>query len=287
MFMEEKLKEIIIQVGNIGEKVSNLLAEESLPSIDIDLILSDIRSVYEKISDLKSETIKPEGIKPEETGKTENIPSSISPASEASSTQAKAAVSKVAETPVSDARADASKVAETPVSDAQANASKVAETAPEIKTADSPSPEREKDITEKTLEIRAEETSTKKADHVLEKTGEEPTTLGDKYKGEKKFINERLAEKGKKQDISSKIQSKPIQNISSSMGINDRFKLINDLFNGDKDSYQNTISILDGASNFNEAFNYITSSFDWDLEEDSAQKLLELVRRKFIVNQNE
>jgi hypothetical protein len=35
------------------------------------------------------------------------------------------------------------------------------------------------------------------------------------------------------------------------------------------------------------AFNYITSSFDWDMEEDSVQMLLDLVRRKFIVNQDE
>jgi len=119
------------------------------------------------------------------------------------------------------------------------------------------------------------------------KKSPEPTTLADKYKGEKRYINESLAGKIEKNDISSKIQSKPIQNIGSALGINDRFKLINDLFNGDKESFQNTISVLDASSNFNEAFNYITSSFDWDMEEDSVQLLLELVRRKFIVNHNE
>ena len=51
--------------------------------------------------------------------------------------------------------------------------------------------------------------------------------------------------------------------------------------------FQNTITELDGASNFNEAFSYISGSFEWDMEDDSVQLLLELVRRKFIVNQNE
>ena len=115
----------------------------------------------------------------------------------------------------------------------------------------------------------------------------ERSILADKYKSGKTFINESLAGQRGKQDISSKIQSKPIRNIASALGINDRFKLINELFNGDKGSFQNTIGILDGAANFNEAFTYINTSFDWDMEEDSVQLLLDLVRRKFIINQNE
>ena len=201
MFMEKRIKKIIRQVGDIGEKVSRLLAEESLPSIELDILLGDVRSLYEEIKDLPSGT---------------NIPAG-----------------------------------------------------------------------KETAETKKMETESKKVKTVTENSEDEPAILADRYKGEKKFINERLAENGKKRDISSKIKSKPIRNIGSALGINDRFKLINDLFNGDKDSYQNTIGMLDGASNFNEAFNYITSSFDWDMEEESVQILLDLVRRKFIVNQNE
>jgi hypothetical protein len=119
------------------------------------------------------------------------------------------------------------------------------------------------------------------------KAAEEPATIADKFKGEKKFINERLGDNGNRQDLSSKLQSKPIRDIGTSLGLNDRFKLINELFNGDKDSYQQTINILDNATNFNEAFNYISTSYDWDMEDDSVQMLLDLVRRKFIVNKNE
>jgi hypothetical protein len=119
------------------------------------------------------------------------------------------------------------------------------------------------------------------------KTQDEPATLADKFKGEKKFINERLADNGKRQDLSSKLQSKPIREISTSLGLNDRFKLINELFNGDKESYQKTINILDNAGNFNEAFSYISTSYDWDMEDEAVQLLLDLVRRKFIVNKDE
>ncbi len=116
---------------------------------------------------------------------------------------------------------------------------------------------------------------------------EETEILADRYKEGKKFINESLSRNGNQQDITSKLQSKPIKNIQSALGINDRFQLIKDLFNGDKESFEKTISTLDEAGNFNDAFSYINSTFDWDMEDEPVQMLLDLVRRKFIMNQDE
>lgn len=114
-----------------------------------------------------------------------------------------------------------------------------------------------------------------------------PEILGDKLKGEKHFVYETLAEKAGKQNISTQLQSKPILNISSAIGINDKFKLIRNLFNDDSESYAKTISKLDSCSDFNEAFNYMTTSFNWDMEDESVQFILDLVRRKFIVKKDE
>jgi hypothetical protein len=114
-----------------------------------------------------------------------------------------------------------------------------------------------------------------------------PEILVDKLKGEKQFVYETLAEKAVKQNISSQLQSKPISSITSAIGINDKFKLIRDLFNEDSDAYGKTISKLDSCTDFNEAFNYITTSFNWDMEDESVQFILDLVRRKFIVKKDE
>jgi hypothetical protein len=136
-------------------------------------------------------------------------------------------------------------------------------------------PVREPAVSEDLIEPPEPETESK----------EDPGILADRYMEGKKFINETLSRKD--QDISSKLQSKPIKDISSALGINDRFKLIKDLFNGDKESFEKTIAILDDADNFNDAFSYINSTFDWDMEDEPVLMLLELVRRKFIVNQDE
>ena len=110
--------------------------------------------------------------------------------------------------------------------------------------------------------------------------------LADKYHSGKSYINERLAHKNGTEDLSSKLQSKPIKDIGGAIGINDKYKLIRDLFNGNPGIFEETIIQLNQASNFNEAFKYINSNFDWEMEDESVQLLLDLVRRKFIVDKN-
>jgi len=237
--MEQKIKTIISQIGDIGEKLSSILSEEPLPSIEKDIILRDIRLLYEAVKDLEIAPVVIPDVKPTQP---ESVPGEMETVSESPVPESEVAV---------------------PEKEIMAKEQSAVEDKPT-----------EPAVPEKT----------EPAEKPTEKPAE-PTTLGDKFKSDKKFINESLA--GNKQDVGSKIQSTPISNIGSALGINDRFKLINDLFKGDKDSFQNTIGVLDGASNFNEAFNYISTSFDWDMEEDSVKLLLELVRRKFIVNQNE
>ena len=256
--MEDKIRTIITQVGDVGEKLSDLLAEETIPAIEKDIILRDIRILYEAVKNLQ---LRPD-----------NIPSGE--------------LEQEIDIEVPDPE---------PMEDKSANEPEPEK--PAEQDQDIPEPEKPVEAAPDISEPGAEETEdipvpaddkidpekSKKPGHSSKAA--EPAILADRYKGEQKYINESLA--GKQQDLGSKIHSTPISNIGSALGINDRFSLINELFNGDKESFQSCITVLDGASNFNEAFNYISSSFEWDMEDDSVQLLLDLVRRKFIVNQNE
>jgi len=167
---------------------------------------------------------------------------------------------------------------------------------PSSQTAESHAIEKEQPIpgpiAEK-AEFQAEEQKPKPKKETLpprksaDKKKAQPELLVDKLKGEKQFVYETLADKGVQQNISTKLQSKPISKISSAIGINDKFKLLRDLFNEDTESYSKTIAKLDSCNDFNEAFNFLTTSFNWDMEEESVQFLLDLVRRKFIVKKDE
>jgi hypothetical protein len=109
------------------------------------------------------------------------------------------------------------------------------------------------------------------------------TIIAEKYAKDHKFINEVISQGTQKKDFSSMLQSKPISSIEGAIGINEKFLFIHDLFNGDSDTYNKTIEILNNSANFNEAFNYLHNTFSWEMKSEAAQKLLELVRRRFIV----
>lgn len=262
--MDQEIKKIMGQVGDIGEKLSRLLGEASVPAIEKDILIRDIQDLYTAVKELKEQPRPDAARRKDKAGE-------------------KAAVKEPA------ARDAAAAVEET-VPPVEETLPPVKETVP---PAEEPVPEPPAE-TEKEGDGAGTESSGS-AEPVKKKSGgekpkpgarpQEPEILADKYKSNTAAINESLA--GKQQDVSSKIQSTPITSIGSALGINDRFKLINELFNGDKDSFQNTCRALDDAANFNEAFSYISSSFDWDMEDESVKLLLDLVRRKFIVTQDE
>ncbi len=104
---------------------------------------------------------------------------------------------------------------------------------------------------------------------------------------EKKLLHDDLHQKVHYKDLSSRVQAKPVSDISTAIGINERFLYIRELFNNDAMKYENAIKTLNESANFNEAFNYMSREFDWDMDSELVQGLLEIVRRKFITGQHE
>jgi len=115
----------------------------------------------------------------------------------------------------------------------------------------------------------------------------QPVIMADRVSQPRSFRNEALGRQMIRQDVSRKLKSKPIEDISKAIGINDKFHYIRELFAGDTDLYEKTIRTLNEAQNFNQAFEFLNRNFDWDMENPSVQHLLELTRRKFIIPENE
>lgn len=124
-----------------------------------------------------------------------------------------------------------------------------------------------------------------------------PATKETKPEKETKILSERF---GKRTSLYDSIhdtvaqkssgpvgQTKPVTSISSAIGINDRYTFIRELFNNDHMAYEETIKVLDEASNFNEAYNYMIQQFDWDMDGETVQLLLDIIRRKHITGRNE
>ncbi len=116
---------------------------------------------------------------------------------------------------------------------------------------------------------------------------EKNSFVSDRFKSSKPTLNEEIAGKSKKKDISSQLQSSPISSISGAIGLNEKFELINELFEGDKDTFESTLQVLNMAGSFVEAYNYLDKNFNWDMDNAYVQRILELIRRKLIVRRNE
>ncbi len=111
--------------------------------------------------------------------------------------------------------------------------------------------------------------------------------VADRFKSSMPTVNEGMADKSKKDMLSSQLNLTPINSISGAIALNEKFELISELFAGDKNKFENTLEVLNQADSFVEAYNYLNNSFDWDMDSVYVQRILELIRRKLIVRRND
>ena len=118
------------------------------------------------------------------------------------------------------------------------------------------------------------------------KAEKEATILSEKFSG-RSSLYDSIHDAVSQRDGGPLGQVKPVRSIRSAIGINDRFTYIRELFSNDAAMYDNTIGILDDAANFNEAYNYMIQHFDWDMDSETVQQLLDIIRQKYITGRHE
>ena len=88
-------------------------------------------------------------------------------------------------------------------------------------------------------------------------------------------------------EISDKLGSLPIKDLTKSMGINERMFTITELFGGNQDKFKSVMSHLNKLNGFDEAKEYLINGIATELEWDSdvkykkADKFVKLVQRRF------
>jgi len=108
--------------------------------------------------------------------------------------------------------------------------------------------------------------------------------VADKFQNTQTYRHDDLSKKQTKQDLSSRMQKKPIYDLTKAIGINDKFSFIRELFDGDKEQFHESVQIINELPNYEEAQKYIAESFNWNEEDPEVQKFMELVERKFASN---
>ena len=97
-------------------------------------------------------------------------------------------------------------------------------------------------------------------------------------------INETLAKQKACNDLSSKLQTAPLSSIVSGIGINDKFLYIRELFKSDNNLYNSAVKHLDTVDSLEEAMSFVKKHFDWDEKNETVQKFVNLVQRRYMEN---
>jgi hypothetical protein len=103
--------------------------------------------------------------------------------------------------------------------------------------------------------------------------------IADKFAAESS-INENMAGT-REQDMEAKLIGKPIDNIGRNIGINDRFLIIRELFDGDSDGFGKLIKDLDNADSLQIAEERLSVQFENTPTHEGVAILGKLVKRRY------
>ncbi|MCB2196510.1 MAG: hypothetical protein KQH79_11670 [Bacteroidetes bacterium] len=254
MNKKELIKNLISDIQDIYSMTNRFEQSEQIHPLDIDLSLSKVRNLYELLLKLKGQ----------DSYRVENQTEEISTTVEQKKqTKEQPKEVKPAKEPDTNQKSEEQRLEEIEKEESKKEPEFIIETGQEREETESD-----------------DETSTEPEGQSENKHETSPEIVADKFHS-KKFVHDDIAKKNMKKDVSSKMQSKPIPDINSAIGLNDKFIFIRELFHNNKDQYHETIQILNNFDTFENAVEYLNENFDWDNEDPNFERLKELVRRKF------
>ncbi len=137
----------------------------------------------------------------------------------------------------------------------------------------------ETDILENRDDIKLTETTTElEIEIAVEETRK--TILGEKNFSTTHTRNELLSKADN--SISSTLANKKIGDIKQAINIGDRFRFQRELFRGNGEEMNKTLTYLNQLATLSEAESFLQSKYGWTIENESAEDFYQIVRRRFL-----
>jgi len=113
-----------------------------------------------------------------------------------------------------------------------------------------------------------------------EKDSSSSITLGEKLMQGSHSFYDTLAQK--ETSTAPLFQNRPVKDIKSAIGINDRFYYQRELFGGDADLFNSTIDKLNIMNDIESAEALLSANFKWDEKNEAVQSFKDIVRRRYL-----
>lgn len=115
---------------------------------------------------------------------------------------------------------------------------------------------------------------------------DEPQTIGEKIKKEEApSVADRISGQIEDKSVASNLMHMPLADIRAAIGINEKFLFINELFGGSLQEYNQAIQSLNQASGEEDAltiFDDYSGRYNWNPRLPAVTKLKELVKRRYL-----
>ena len=250
-------------IQDIEKLVGNLRNSKDTSTIELDLALAKLRNVYEILTLIKADRLHE--LADSSPLKEESVPEPVPEPENQPEAQAEPLPEPIPEPQ--------------PQPEPEAQAEPVPE--PEPQSEPEPEPEVQAD-TVRTAEGEkpGDAEAGARPDPESSKEAAGSSILAEKFSAESS-INENMAEK-LGNDADAKLVGKAIDNISRNIGINDRFFIIRELFEGEADRFTSLVNELDSAADFETASNILKQQFGDNMDHEGVEILTGLLKRRFI-----
>ncbi|MFO8234105.1 MAG: hypothetical protein R6U04_01685 [Bacteroidales bacterium] len=253
MYTDKNFEHITVIIQDIQDKALELENSKKIHKIEMDILLEKVRELYDNLKKMDKEI------------------SMTSKAHESENTDSKA--SRTIEFKIGPENQTREKQKKTEP--------EKPETEPE-QTTENKQEEVVQPPREEKQSIQPVTEEWKNAEEVSKAREYGPEIVADKYQNARTFMNESLAKTQNKNDVSSKMQAKPINDLIKAIGVNDKFLFIRELFDGNKEKYHEALQILNELPSMAEAETYLKESFNFDWDNPVFQKFYDLIKRKFM-----
>lgn len=99
-------------------------------------------------------------------------------------------------------------------------------------------------------------------------------------------LNEKLSKQVADVSLLSKLRKKPVEDLVKSIGINERYLFTKELFKGNSEAFMQHVRAVNAVNSYEEAQQYLEKevipNFNWDANNPAVNEFLDLVQRRFI-----
>lgn len=131
---------------------------------------------------------------------------------------------------------------------------------------------------------KPQDNSSKKPSSDIHEMYEASETLANQFE-EHETLADRIATKNTRSTVSEKLNRVPVKDLRVSIGLNEKFQFINQLFSGDSGKYNFSIEYLNNCGSNDVAQEYlrnISTQYNWEEHAASATLFVDLVERRYL-----